>query len=599
MADPFIKAAQSITKQMLSSPTISLAWQYWFNAIGKLIGEKIDTLVGAAGKVAVVSDQGGIKSGEVEIPVGATGYLVDDTTVQTVSNKTLSGTTITDLTLIQHDHGSTAKGGAIIDGDLTRKGAVQLSNSYAGTLQTKATTEKALSDGLAHVTQLVDANANVTVKSVDNTAGSGDYLTVKAGTTSLPVVLVSADGTESAVGILVAAKGDTQYFQIWGGSGQYKGARFVAYGRDHSSTPGKAYLDFGGYDSTGQIIFRHRLTSSFLTVFTMDHDGDLTLVGDVDTAAGKKYLVNGAQHTHDPANVNFAATDKLLGRATTGAGSGEEVTCTAAGRALLDDADAATQRITLSVREKLTATRTYYVRTDGNDANTGLVDSAAGAFLTIQKAWDVAQALDGAGQDIYIYVRAGTYTAGLAITTFPVSPNLVAIVGDDTTPANVTISTAGQCVYTQVSGVISLSGFAYTSSGGACIDINHPGAMINLGKASFGSAAGAHIYIRRGYLQPGQNYTITAGAVAHIQTNYTAAFFEAWGKTITITGTPAFSTAFAFANGCSLISIGSMTYTGAATGSIYSVNSNAVINTYGDTLPGDAAGTTATGGVKI
>ena len=46
---------------------------------------------------------------------------------------------------------------------------------------------------------------------------------------------------------------------------------------------------------------------------------------------------------------NVTATDKLLGRATAGAGDIEEITLTAAGRALLDDADAATQRTTLGL----------------------------------------------------------------------------------------------------------------------------------------------------------------------------------------------------------------------------------------------------------
>jgi hypothetical protein len=41
------------------------------------------------------------------------------------------------------------------------------------------------------------------------------------------------------------------------------------------------------------------------------------------------------------------ATDRLLGRASAGAGAVEEITCTAAGRAILDDADAAAQRTTL------------------------------------------------------------------------------------------------------------------------------------------------------------------------------------------------------------------------------------------------------------
>jgi hypothetical protein len=46
---------------------------------------------------------------------------------------------------------------------------------------------------------------------------------------------------------------------------------------------------------------------------------------------------------------NVSATDKLLGRSSSGAGDVEEITCTAAGRALLDAADAATQRTTLGL----------------------------------------------------------------------------------------------------------------------------------------------------------------------------------------------------------------------------------------------------------
>lgn len=48
-------------------------------------------------------------------------------------------------------------------------------------------------------------------------------------------------------------------------------------------------------------------------------------------------------------DLAFSATDRLAGRSTAGAGAGEEITCTAAGRALLDDANASAQRTTLGL----------------------------------------------------------------------------------------------------------------------------------------------------------------------------------------------------------------------------------------------------------
>jgi hypothetical protein len=60
---------------------------------------------------------------------------------------------------------------------------------------------------------------------------------------------------------------------------------------------------------------------------------------------------------------NVSATDRLLGRSTAGAGSVEEITCTAAGRALIDDADAAAQRTTLGLGALAVATGTW---TDGS-----------------------------------------------------------------------------------------------------------------------------------------------------------------------------------------------------------------------------------------
>lgn len=56
--------------------------------------------------------------------------------------------------------------------------------------------------------------------------------------------------------------------------------------------------------------------------------------------------------THMPGGsdiLQVSATDKILGRATAGAGNVEEITFTSAARALTDDVDAAAQRVTLGL----------------------------------------------------------------------------------------------------------------------------------------------------------------------------------------------------------------------------------------------------------
>ncbi len=61
---------------------------------------------------------------------------------------------------------------------------------------------------------------------------------------------------------------------------------------------------------------------------------------------------------------NVSATDRLLGRSSAGAGDVEEITCSAFGRSLIDDADAAAARTTLSVQPTAFPKFTGAVQTD-------------------------------------------------------------------------------------------------------------------------------------------------------------------------------------------------------------------------------------------
>ena len=82
---------------------------------------------------------------------------------------------------------------------------------------------------------------------------------------------------------------------------------------------------------------------------------------------------------------NVSATDKILGRKTAGAGDIEEIACTAAGRALLDDASASAQRTTLglgSLATQSTINNSDWSGTDLSVANGGTGASTASSART-------------------------------------------------------------------------------------------------------------------------------------------------------------------------------------------------------------------------
>jgi hypothetical protein len=113
----------------------------------------------------------------------------------------------------------------------------------------------------------------------------------------------------------------------------------------------------GNQDTSGNAATATNLSSSRTFALTGDVtgtvDSDLTSGASITAAIGSGVIVDA--DVNDSAGIalsklaDVSATDKLLGRSAAGSGPIEEITCTSAGRALLDDADAAAQRATLGL----------------------------------------------------------------------------------------------------------------------------------------------------------------------------------------------------------------------------------------------------------
>ena len=87
---------------------------------------------------------------------------------------------------------------------------------------------------------------------------------------------------------------------------------------------------------------------------------------------------------------NVSATDKVLGRVTAGAGDAEEIACTAAGRALIDDADAAAQRTTLGLGTAATKDVDAASGVAGLDASSRVLKSLFANFANADGvAWGI------------------------------------------------------------------------------------------------------------------------------------------------------------------------------------------------------------------
>jgi len=258
----------------------------------------------------------------------------------------------------------------------------------------------------------------------------------------------------------------------------------------------------------------------------------------------------------------------------------------------------------VGTREVLTADRTYYVRADGSDTNTGLADNAAGAFLTIQRAIVVATAtLDAKEFQVTVRVGDGTYTG--ACVCYAMHGLLPLIIrGNAANATSVHVNVTGIAFTTQQQEAsVSIFDMRIT---GSTIALNAQAGNIGFGNVEFGASSSRTINAQtHGVVTMLGNYTITGGGAHHILcTQGGTVRLGVFGvaTTITLVGTPNFSVAFASVeSGGGLITLAATvpTITGAATGKRFNVQLNGVVDVRGNGVgyfPGSAAGTVVTGG---
>lgn len=241
-----------------------------------------------------------------------------------------------------------------------------------------------------------------------------------------------------------------------------------------------------------------------------------------------------------------------------------------------------------TLREKITSSRTYYVRADGNDSNTGLADTAGGAYLTVQRAVDEVAKLDAGNLIPIVQVRSGTF--GAVTMAQPLGSIKPILRGDTTTPANVVltgVTATGPMINWLVEGFL----IQPSSSFGLLADL---GAKVTLGNMRWKTASFAHIYAagRSSVIYTGSSTIDAATSGYHVFADAGTIVFQ--GTTITHVQATAYSS-FAASYTDSFIDANVTVVANSCTGKRYEGNGGD-IRLNGVTLPGTVSGTATNGG---
>ena len=249
-----------------------------------------------------------------------------------------------------------------------------------------------------------------------------------------------------------------------------------------------------------------------------------------------------------------------------------------------------------------------FVSTTGNDNNTGL--STSTAFATMPHAALIAATnYNSHGNQITVNVGPGTYTIGTNISGPLPGNGILAFVGTSGAAAtSINLTAPGSCFSASTGARVSVSGFGLTASVGSTLNqgnglVASTGSSIAFDHVIFGAAQTAHVQSTGGQIfttgasaGAGQPYTVSGSAIYHWISGFSG-LIDAFGSTITLTGTPNFSSQFASAQAGQILCPG-CSFVSTATGQRFQCLFGGIINTNGggiNFLPGNSAGVNTSG----
>ena len=231
----------------------------------------------------------------------------------------------------------------------------------------------------------------------------------------------------------------------------------------------------------------------------------------------------------------------------------------------------------------------------GNDAGSGL-GQASDAFASLPRALAAALSLDSGGHDITIEIASGTYGLAetLRIGTGLTGGGKLILQGNSADPDAATIE-ATDSVIEVSSGYLLLRGVRLQNSSTvkAVVTVATQGEVI-LDQVAFGPAGG-HLNVAGGRVALAGGYAIKGSAAYHLRVSE-GGLYDGSAQPVVLQDTPSFSDTYITCSEGGVARVTGQGFTGNAAGKRFDLSTNGIIIAGGNTLPGDTAGTTQTGG---